>query len=128
MFTLGIILCKNMYSNYLYKKYYRGLGIETVFANVIKAYSDPGNLVIVLGTTDYDESYFIDLLKSYGTNILPRVVNSECPSNERYILYFLKLFECVFNGTYKILQGNNVFGRWSAVYIRSHLGGGSIKK
>ncbi|XP_012218802.1 DNA repair endonuclease XPF [Linepithema humile] len=65
----------------------KGLGIEAVFANVIKAYSDPGNLVIVLGTTDYDESYFIDLLKNYGTNILPRVVNAECPSNEREIMY-----------------------------------------
>lgn len=63
---------------------HRGLGIETVFTNVIKAYLDPGNLVIVLGTTDYDERYFIDLLKSYGTSRLPFVVNAECSSNERY--------------------------------------------
>lgn len=55
---------------------------------MIKAYLDPGNLVIVLGTTDYDESYFIDLLKSYGTNLLPRVVNAECSANERYFLNF----------------------------------------
>jgi len=59
---------------------------------VIKAYSDPGNLVIVLGTTNYDESYFIDLLKSYGTNILPRVINADCPSNERYFKFFLKMY------------------------------------
>ncbi|KYN39320.1 DNA repair endonuclease XPF, partial [Trachymyrmex septentrionalis] len=65
----------------------KGLGIETVFANVIKAYLDPGNLVIVLGTTDYDERYFIDLLKSYGTSRLPFVVNAECSSNEREIMY-----------------------------------------
>ncbi|XP_019886917.2 DNA repair endonuclease XPF [Ooceraea biroi] len=65
----------------------KGLGIEIVFGNVLKAYSDPGNLVIVLGTTDYDERYFIDLLKSYGTNMLPRVVNAECPSNEREVMY-----------------------------------------
>ncbi|KYM86435.1 DNA repair endonuclease XPF, partial [Atta colombica] len=65
----------------------KGLGIETVFANVIKAYLDPGNLVIVLGTTDYDERYFIDLLKSYGTSRLPLVVNAECSSNEREIMY-----------------------------------------
>ncbi|XP_028048200.1 DNA repair endonuclease XPF isoform X1 [Monomorium pharaonis] len=64
----------------------KGLGIETVFANVIKAYSDPGNLVIVLGTIDYDERYIIDLLKSYGTK-LPRVVNAECSSNEREVMY-----------------------------------------
>lgn len=65
----------------------KGLGIETIFANVIKAYLDPGNLVIVLGTTDYDERYFIDLLKSYGTSRLPLVVNAECSSNEREIMY-----------------------------------------
>lgn len=65
----------------------KGLGVETVFANVLKAYSDPGNLVIVLGTTDHDERYFIDLLKSYGTNMLPRVINAECPSNEREVMY-----------------------------------------
>jgi len=65
---------------------HRGLGIETVFANVIKAYLDPGNLVIVLGTTDHDEHYFIDLLKSYGTSRLPLIVNAECSSNERYNL------------------------------------------
>lgn len=72
---------------------YRGLGIETVFANVIKAYSDPGNLVIILGTTDNDERYFIELLKSYGTNTLPYVVNAEYTSSERYIKkYFIFCF------------------------------------
>ncbi|XP_029178024.1 LOW QUALITY PROTEIN: DNA repair endonuclease XPF [Nylanderia fulva] len=65
----------------------KGLGIETVFANVIKAYSDPGNLVIILGTTDHDEHYFIELLKSYGTNTLPHIVNSEYTSSEREIMY-----------------------------------------
>ncbi|KAL6435890.1 hypothetical protein ACFW04_005629 [Cataglyphis niger] len=65
----------------------KGLGIETVFANVIKAYLDPGNLVIILGTTDHDERYFIDLLKNYGTNTLPHVINAECTSNEREIMY-----------------------------------------
>ncbi|XP_011692831.1 PREDICTED: DNA repair endonuclease XPF [Wasmannia auropunctata] len=65
----------------------KGLGIETIFANVIKAYSDPGNLVIILGTTDHDERYFIDLLKSYGTSKLPLVVNAEYSSNEREVMY-----------------------------------------
>ncbi|XP_071565965.1 DNA repair endonuclease XPF [Temnothorax nylanderi] len=65
----------------------KGLGIETVFANVIKAHSDPGNLVIILGTTNHDENYIIDLLKSYGTSRLPRIVNAECLSKEREIMY-----------------------------------------
>ncbi|CAL1683726.1 unnamed protein product [Lasius platythorax] len=65
----------------------KGLGIETVFINVIKAYSDPGNLIIILGTTDHDELYFIEQLKSYGTSTLPHVVNAEYTSNEREIMY-----------------------------------------
>ncbi|KZC10170.1 DNA repair endonuclease XPF [Dufourea novaeangliae] len=65
----------------------RGLGIETVFANILKAYIDPGNLVIVLGTTNHDEQYFIDTLKKSGVKQLPRVITSECSSDERAIMY-----------------------------------------
>ncbi|XP_017797477.1 PREDICTED: DNA repair endonuclease XPF [Habropoda laboriosa] len=65
----------------------KGLSLETVFANIIRAYLDPGNLVIVLGTISHDEQYFIDLLKSYGLKHLPRIITSECSSAEREILY-----------------------------------------
>ncbi|CAK9805296.1 DNA repair endonuclease XPF [Anthophora plagiata] len=65
----------------------KGLGLETVFANIIRAYLDPGNLVIVLGTISHDEQYFIDLLKSYGLKHLPRIVTFECPSDERELMY-----------------------------------------
>lgn len=64
----------------------KGLGLETVFANVMRAYLDPGNLVIVIGTTNHDEQYFIDLLKSQGIAQLPRVGN-ECTSDEREMMY-----------------------------------------
>ncbi|XP_050576570.1 DNA repair endonuclease XPF isoform X1 [Bombus affinis] len=65
----------------------KGLGLETVFANILRAYIDPGNLVIVLGTTNHDEQYFIDFLKSQGLNQLPRIVSSEYTSDEREGLY-----------------------------------------
>ncbi|PBC30084.1 DNA repair endonuclease XPF [Apis cerana cerana] len=65
----------------------KGLGIETIFANILRAYIDPGNLIIVLGTTNHDEQYFIDLLKNYGLKQLPRVVTSECSSDEREVMY-----------------------------------------
>ncbi|XP_053982136.1 DNA repair endonuclease XPF [Hylaeus volcanicus] len=65
----------------------KGLGIETVFANILRAYIDPGNLIIVLGTTSHDERYFIDTLKSFGVKQLPRVVTSECSADERSIMY-----------------------------------------
>lgn len=83
-FAFTVILREKLYTNCIMKNI-RGLGIETIFANILKAYSDPGNLVIVLGTTDYDERYLIELLKSFGTNMLPRIVNAECSSNERYV-------------------------------------------
>ncbi|XP_043264616.1 DNA repair endonuclease XPF [Colletes gigas] len=65
----------------------KGLGIETVFANILRAHTDPGNLIIVLGTTNYEEQYFIDMLKSFGVKHLPRVVTFECSSDERAIMY-----------------------------------------
>ena len=65
----------------------KGLGLETVFANVLRAYLDPGNLIIVLGTTNHDEQYFIDTLKGLGNKQLPRVVTFECSSDEREVMY-----------------------------------------
>ncbi|XP_015186628.1 PREDICTED: DNA repair endonuclease XPF isoform X1 [Polistes dominula] len=65
----------------------KGLGIETVFVNLLKVYLDPGNLVIVLGTLETDEKYFIDELKSLGTKTLPRIVTGQCTSSEREQLY-----------------------------------------
>ena len=62
---------------------YRGLGLETVFANILKVYLDPGNLVLVLGTTDRDEEYFIDKLKSMGVATLPKIITAQITSNER---------------------------------------------
>ena len=36
----------------------RGLGLEHVLYSLIKVYSDPGNLVLVMGTTDAEEEHF----------------------------------------------------------------------
>lgn len=58
--------------------------METVFTNILKVYLDPGNLVIVLGTTDEDEKYFIDQLKLMGQTLLPKIVTAHNTSNERY--------------------------------------------
>lgn len=65
----------------------KGLGIETVFINILKVYLDPGNLVIVLGTNDHDECYFINRLESLGVKFLPRVVTAQFPSHERELMY-----------------------------------------
>lgn len=65
----------------------KGLGLETVFTNILKVYSDPGNLVIVLGTIDHDEQFFIDKLKIMNVKPLPRVVTAQILSGEREIMY-----------------------------------------
>ncbi|XP_046744013.1 DNA repair endonuclease XPF isoform X1 [Diprion similis] len=65
----------------------KGLGIENVFINILKVYLDPGNLVIVLGTNDHDECYFINRLESLGVKFLPRVITAQFPANERELMY-----------------------------------------
>lgn len=62
---------------------YRGLGIEIVFMNILKAYSDPGQLVIVLGTNDFEEQYFVEQLRNQGVKHLPKIVTASCLSEER---------------------------------------------
>jgi DNA excision repair protein ERCC-4 len=42
----------------------KGLGIERIFTNFIKLYSDPSHLVIILNTHEAEETYFINKLKS----------------------------------------------------------------
>ena len=40
-----------------------GLGIERIFTNFIKLYSDPSHLVLILNTQDAEEQFFINKLK-----------------------------------------------------------------
>lgn len=86
----------NLQFHHLLISFYRGLGLETVFTNILKAYSDPGQLVIVLGTNDYEETYFIEQLKNQGVKHLPRIVSAQCLSEERYgIHYASTLVNCI---------------------------------
>lgn len=112
--------------------FFRGLGLETVFLNILRAYQDPGNLVIVLGTTDHEEQYFIEKLKSLGLTNLPMVINSQCSSNERlemklFITLSLTILSneiCIF----LIRQRNKIFRRRNIFYIWKNLGGRSFEK
>ncbi|XP_015119066.1 DNA repair endonuclease XPF-like [Diachasma alloeum] len=65
----------------------KGLGLEAVFTNILKVYSDPGNLVIVLGMTDHYEQFFIHKLKEMNVKPLPKVMTAQISSAEREILY-----------------------------------------
>ncbi|XP_051174347.1 DNA repair endonuclease XPF [Leptopilina boulardi] len=65
----------------------KGLSLDTVFANIIRAYSDPNFLVLVLGTTDQEEIYFLEKLQSFNVQQMPRVITSQCLSEERERIY-----------------------------------------
>lgn len=61
----------------------RGIGLDNVFLNLLKVYSDPGNLVIVLGTSSKEEEFFIKQLESMNVNPLPKLLTSEFSVNDR---------------------------------------------
>nr|CAG4636872.1 EOG090X03DI [Ceriodaphnia reticulata] len=65
----------------------KGIGLDRVFINLLKVYSDTGNLVIVLGTTSKEESFFIEELESMGVKPLPRLLSSEYSVNDRQSVY-----------------------------------------
>lgn len=61
----------------------KGIGLDSVFVNLLKVYSDPGNLVLVLGTSNKEEEFFINELDDMGVKPLPKLVTSEYSVNER---------------------------------------------
>ena len=40
----------------------KGLGLDDVFFSLLKVYSDPGNLVLVVGVNEEEEQYFMERL------------------------------------------------------------------
>ncbi|KAL1130893.1 hypothetical protein AAG570_012134 [Ranatra chinensis] len=65
----------------------KGLSIETVVLNLIKVHCDPGNLVLVMGTTDPEEQYYLSELEKEGVTPLPKIISAEVGNNEREALY-----------------------------------------
>ena len=65
----------------------KGLGLENVFLNLVKVHSDPGNLVLVLGTNDQEETWIINQLESQGETHLPRRITTDISTTERQSVY-----------------------------------------
>nr|CAG4650837.1 EOG090X03DI [Simocephalus serrulatus] len=65
----------------------KGIGLESVFINLLKVYCDSGNLVIVLGTNPKEEEFFIEELDSMGVKPLPKLLSSEYSVNDRQSVY-----------------------------------------
>jgi DNA excision repair protein ERCC-4 len=58
----------------------KGLNLDLVLLNLIKVYSDPGNLVVVLNTTEAEETFFMNKINDgnlhrtiYTTNTTERL-------------------------------------------------------
>lgn len=65
----------------------KGLGIETVFLNLLKVYCDPGNLVIVVGTSSKEEEFYVAQLEAEGVKPLPKVITTEYAASDRENVY-----------------------------------------
>ena len=62
----------------------KGLGLEQVMANVIRVYSDPGNLVLVIGTSEAEEEFFI---KEFEHTLKPKKITTDYSTSERIKVY-----------------------------------------
>ncbi|KAJ8040533.1 DNA repair endonuclease XPF [Holothuria leucospilota] len=65
----------------------RGLGMDRIFTSLLKLYCDPGNLVLVLNTSEQEQEYLMEELEKCGTAVMPRMVNNEVGTNERQAVY-----------------------------------------
>ena len=69
----------------------RGLGLEHVLYSLIKVYSDPGNLVLVMGTTDAEEEHFtLRLAEDTAADkslVPPKKITTEYSTAERQGVY-----------------------------------------
>lgn len=63
---------------------YRGLGLEIVILNIIKVFCDPGNLVLVVGSSTPEEDFWITQLKKDGIKPLPKILSADTSIAERY--------------------------------------------
>ena len=65
----------------------KGLGLDEVVFNLLKVYSDPGNLVLVIGTNEEEEEYFIQRLSKEEIKAQPKKVTTEYSTSDRTQLY-----------------------------------------
>uniref|UniRef100_F6XDG9 DNA repair endonuclease XPF n=1 Tax=Ciona intestinalis TaxID=7719 RepID=F6XDG9_CIOIN len=64
-----------------------GLGLDRIFLNFLRLYSDLKELVFVLNTDQLQQEYYIEKLRSLGVNQLPCIMTSEYGAQERKRMY-----------------------------------------
>ncbi|CAI6366875.1 unnamed protein product [Macrosiphum euphorbiae] len=65
----------------------KGLGLEIVLLNIIKVFCDPGNLVLVVGSSAPEEDFWITQLKKDGIKPLPKILSADTSIAEREKIY-----------------------------------------
>lgn len=65
----------------------KGLGLEIVLLNIIKVFCDPGNLVLVVGSSTPEEDFWITQLKKDGIKPLPKILSADTSIAEREKIY-----------------------------------------
>ncbi|KAG0721240.1 DNA repair endonuclease XPF [Chionoecetes opilio] len=65
----------------------KGLGIERILISLITTFNDPGNLVLVMGTTAREEEYILNQLEGHRLTPQPRCITADCPVGERAQVY-----------------------------------------
>lgn len=61
---------------------FRGLNYNIIISNLLWVYKDPGNLVLVINSSDHEEKYFME---KFGLSPLPNL------GTERYILAVIEI-------------------------------------
>lgn len=65
----------------------KGIGIERLLINLIKTYSDPGNLVLIIGTNSSEEEYVMNKLVDLNITPLPKTITADVNTKDRYEVY-----------------------------------------
>ncbi|KAL7674295.1 hypothetical protein ACOME3_000573 [Neoechinorhynchus agilis] len=65
----------------------RGLGVDRIFLNLLRMYSDPKYMVICLNLNKAEQDHFITELSYTNSNRLPRIINTDTPVNKRVEVY-----------------------------------------
>lgn len=69
----------------------RGVGLEKLLVQLVKAFSEPDNLVVVIGTSVDEEKFILKLLEDekVASNRMPKSITSEIGTSERKNVYAL---------------------------------------
>lgn len=65
----------------------KGIGVERLLINLIKTYTDPGNLVLIIGTNSTEEEYITNKLADLNVSPLPKIITADVSIKDRYEVY-----------------------------------------